>query len=85
MNAKLRRRLDLLEKNTHVNRTTVMEAITAAALRAIGDEDLVRLRPFAGREPPFLGCTPEQKAALDRYKAEYEAAALRITVQPLSY
>jgi hypothetical protein len=85
MNAKLKRRLDLLERNTHVNRTTATEAITAAALVALSDEDLERLRPFAGREPPFSGCTPEEKGALDRYQVEYEAAALRITGQPLSY
>ena len=84
MNAKLRRRLDLLEKNTHLKRASVSDEITAAALTALSDEELEQLRPFAGRELPFSGCTPEQKAVLDRYQAEYEAAALRIAGQPLA-
>jgi hypothetical protein len=84
MNVKLRRRLDLLEKNTHVKRTTAMETITAAALRAMSDEELKRLRQLAGRDAPFSGCTPEEKGALERYEAEYAAATLRITGQPHS-
>lgn len=67
MNAKLRRRLDLLERNSNLKRASVSDEITAAALTALSDEELELLRPFGGREPPFLGCTPEQKAALDRY------------------
>ena len=85
MNAKLKRRLDILERNRHATHTTVMEEITRTALAALSDEELELLRHFADREPPFWGYTPEQKAALDRYQAEYEAAALRITGQPLSY
>lgn len=85
MNAKLRRRLDLLERNTHLKRSSVSDEITTAALRALSDEDLDLLHSLADREPPFSGCTPEQKAALDRCQAEYEAAALRITGQRPSY
>jgi hypothetical protein len=57
MNAKLRRRLDLLERNTHVNRMTAMEAITAAALSAISDEDLEQLHQFGERGVPFSART----------------------------
>jgi len=79
MNAKLRRRLDILERNTDLKRASVSDEIAAAALAALSDEDLEQLRSFADREPPFSGCTPEQKAALDHYHREYEAAARRIT------
>src|ERR1700731_4619339 len=61
MNAKLRRRLDLLERNTQVNRTTATEAIAAAALSAISDDDLEQLHQFAERGVPFSECTPEEK------------------------
>lgn len=56
----------------------MLEDIRMAALMELTLEDLELLRPFAGREPPFSGCTPEQKAALERYRVEYEVAALRI-------
>jgi len=84
MNAKLKRRLDLLERNTYLKGATVSDEITAMALTALSDEDLEQLRPFADREPPFPGCTPEQKAACDHYHREYEAAALRFTGRSLS-
>ena len=74
MNAKLRRRLDLLERNTQVNRTTTMEAITAAALSAISDEDLEQLHQVAERGVPFSECTPEEKAALGRYEVALRTA-----------
>jgi hypothetical protein len=58
MNAKLKRRLDVLEKNNYLKRASAIEEIVDAALSALSDEDLERLRPFAGREAPFSGCTP---------------------------
>lgn len=54
MNAKLSRRLDLLERNTQGNRATAEEAITAAALTALSDEDLERLRQVAERSSPSV-------------------------------
>ena len=75
MNAKLRRRLDLLERNTQVNRTTVMEAIKAAALSAVSDGDLEQLHQVAERGVPFSECTPEEKAALERYDAALRIAS----------
>ncbi len=60
VNAQLRRRLDQLERNTHLKRVSMSEEITAAALTALSDEELEQLRPYADREPPLLGCTPEQ-------------------------
>jgi len=75
MNAKLRRRIDLLERNSQVNRTTATEAITAAALSAISDDDLEQLHQFAERGVPFSECTPEEKAALERYDAALRIAS----------
>ena len=75
MNAKLRKRLDLLEKTTHVNRTTAMEAITAAALSVISDEDLEKLHQVAERDAPLSECIPKEKAALERYEAALRIAS----------
>jgi hypothetical protein len=79
MNAKLRRRLDLLEKNTQLSRASVQEEIMAAALSAISDQDLQRLRQFAERGVPISECTQEERATLARFEIEYEAAPRRAT------
>jgi len=44
MNAKLRRRLDVSERNTHLNRASVSDEVTTAALMALSNEELERLR-----------------------------------------
>jgi hypothetical protein len=83
MNAKLRRRLDLLEKNTQFNRASMQEEIMAAALSAMSREDLEHLHQFTERGEPSVA-TLDEKAALDRYQVAYEAASLRIAGQVLS-
>jgi hypothetical protein len=84
MNAKLRRRLDLLEKNTQLNRASMQEEIMAAALSAMTLEDLEQLHQFGERGVPLSECTPEERAALDHYEIEHEAATRRITARPIS-
>lgn len=63
MNAKLRRRLDLLEKNTQLNRASMQEEIMAAALSAMSREDLEQLHQFGERGEPSVA-TLDEKAAL---------------------
>lgn len=53
------------------------------AAQVISDEDLERLRDFVKRGAPFSECTPEEKAAVERYHCQCEAAALKLTGRPL--
>ena len=83
VNATLERRLRRLER-TPVTPAEVLNQIQDQALRAISDEDLEQVHAFAQRGVPFADSTAAERAALERYRAEAEAAALRITKQSLA-
>jgi len=81
MNAKLKRRLELLEKNAQLAHTTLLEQVRQAALEALTIEELEVLRNLAERNS-WTPETPEERAAVERCEAEYAAATLRITGRP---
>jgi hypothetical protein len=62
----------------------LLHRIQDQALRAITDDDLEQIHPFASREEPFSKSTPSERDALDRYRAQAEAAALRIAKRSLA-
>jgi hypothetical protein len=51
---------------------------------AITDEDLEQIHAFALRRVPFSNCTPSERDALERYRAQAEAAAFRIAKRSLA-
>ena len=84
MNAKLQRRLEQLEDSLHVGHRNVIQQIEKAALTATSTEDLELMCASQERGALYSECTAEEKAAWERYSEHAEAAALRITGQPLS-
>ena len=76
MSTTLRRRLERLE----LQHQDQMDDVQQAALQAISDKDLNTLHAYLERGVPLPAPTPEQ-ASLERYGAEYQAAALRIRGQ----
>ena len=77
MSTTLRRRLERLE----LQHQGLTDEVQPAAVQAISDEDLNTLHAFFGRGAPLSAPTQEEQAALERYSAEYQAAALRIRRQ----
>jgi hypothetical protein len=82
-NATFERRLRRLER-TVVTPLQVLQEIGNQALRAISDEDLDHLQAFFVRGGPYYESVPAERAALERYHAQLEAAALRITKRSLA-
>ena len=62
----------------------LLHQIQDQALRAVSDEDLEQIHSFALREVPYSNCTPSERDALGRYRAEAEAAAFRIAKRSLA-
>lgn len=81
MNAKLKKRLAVLENHVHLARTTLFQQARQAALEALTIEELEVLRQMAERNS-WTAETPEQRAAVERCEAEYAAATVRITGRP---
>jgi hypothetical protein len=77
MSTTLRRRLEHLE----LQHQGSMDEVQQAALQGISDEDLHTIHAFLGRGAPLSAPTQEEQAALARYGAECQAAALRIRGQ----
>ena len=71
----IKRRLLSLERSANINRTGIMEQIQQAALKTISDDDLQHLREFVVRGASLSKCTPEEKAALERYEAALRIAS----------
>jgi hypothetical protein len=79
----LERRLRRLER-TPVTPAEVLNQIQHQALRGISDDDLTLVEAVAARGEPYLESVPEERAALEHYVTQLEAAALRITKRTLS-
>ena len=73
----IKRRLLNLERSANILRASIEEQIEQAALRALSDEDFNHLRDVIGRGEPISASTPQEQSAIDRYGAEYAAAAKR--------
>jgi hypothetical protein len=80
MSTTLKRRLGRLE----LLHQGSIDEIQQAALQVISDEDLITLSAFSERGAPLSAPTPEEQAALARYGAECQAAALKIRGQQQS-
>ena len=70
----LKGRLGRLERTINVTCASDLAQIQAIALRAISDENLGLLESFATRGATFENCSAAEKAALERYEVEIEAA-----------
>ena len=53
-------------------------------MATVTDEDLEQIHAFALRQVPFSKCTPSERDALERYRAEAEVAAFRIAKRSLA-
>jgi hypothetical protein len=84
MKSGLKNRLARLEHNLLGDRASVVEQINSAALGAVSDEDLDHLQDLRDSGAPLSKGSPEQRAALERYLAEWDAAAMSIYGRPLS-
>jgi hypothetical protein len=78
MNAKIMGRLDRLEKSGRTLHAGVLDQIVTAALQAISDEDLQILHDLGVRGGRWEDCSPEQRAAVRQYGAEWDAAASKV-------
>ena len=92
MTAKLNGRLRELEESAQQRQTRVANAVMQAALAALGDADLKTFKHFCERlvrgstlDEALANCTPAETAAIERFNAEGEPAALRIKGRPLSW
>ena len=81
MNATVKTRLHRLEKSAYLTRASITDQIVSMALQAIGDDDLAQVQRFATRGATFEDGTADEKAALERYQAEADAAAIVIQGQ----
>jgi hypothetical protein len=76
--AALKRRVARLEKASSCHWADLHEETQKRALEATSDGDLQLLEESLKRRAPFSECRPEEQAAWERYRAEYEAAARTI-------
>jgi hypothetical protein len=90
MTRQIERRLEQLEEIARRGRTRMADAVMQAAFTALNDEDLEAIKPFFERlvrgntlDEALANCTPEEKAAIERLGAEWEAAALAGVVSAL--
>jgi hypothetical protein len=67
-----------LEKASSAAQASVLDTIHQQALRVISDEDLERLHDVAERGASLSECTPEERAALERYQVAYDRATQSI-------
>jgi len=84
MNPKIRTRLERLEENDRTHRMGVLEQVGREALTAASIADLDTMLGFYQRGGTPGDYTPEEKAVLERFTAEREAAALRMFGRPFS-
>ena len=76
INGNIKRRLLGLERSAEVKRTATIEQNLYAIFEAmhLSYEDRQVMHVMCARNGPLTTCTPEERAVLGRFSAEFEAA-----------